>query len=1041
MILITRSWGNATVLLCALLLQNCQSNSLRATEEDRLEGDSSSASARRKRASSELSTMQSLTLPSASPAAHVPPSRFSTTLAHKQDLSTSPSTLATMANLPTAPHDLPVGASYAVPLGNKLGALSTDDSRMCVSKVEGVLREMPSEEEDSKPPAERRYLNLAPGDELANKRRAGEEVEPAKAIQFSDVLLVAAQDNNCRQQALEALGRIAQASLNMFSECLPSLRAAAKARNKAVRLLALKTLGEVEWKHYFGEVEPAPDLPQDMVTILDSACPFWPGKQVRDTHLLVLIPAKVNGQPFSLNLLRELIQNPKNGGHATRYRYYGDTLKVRIGASSPAASYWLLVTRDVLPGSRHKSYRDQKKLVADQARRASLPYELPKALEAATAVLTHYVRDGERLYSDRPRTYTRCQELIQSQFGEYPAVVGGFESSGLLVHDFLCDYDHHDRGVVGCRKLNRCIRREVLNILLAVAGSEPTEAIQFLDVLLVAAQDNGCRQQALKALGQMAEASLNMFSEYLPFLRAAAKARNKEGRLLVLKTLGEVEWKHYFGEVEPAPDLPSNMAAILDGDCPFWPDKKVRDTHLLVLIPAKVNGQPFSLNLLRELIQHPNNGGHRAKYRYYASGVQAQIGTASPAASYWLLMTRAVLPGSLNKNHKDQKELIAKHARRTGVPYALPKALEAAAAILMHHVRNGERLYSENDGIWAYTRCQELVRYRSDEYPTVVGGFESSGLNIVSYYCDYANFGIAGCRKLNRCARWDAASSPLAMAEVGPNKSVQLLNSLLVATQDNDRRQHALDRVAKASPNTFSECLSSLRAVAKTGDEIGRLRALKTLGEVKWKRYFGDVASAPDLPSDMTAILDSTCPFWPGRKVKDTHLLVLIPARVNDQPFSLNLLHDLVQHPSNGGHKTQYRYYGSGVKEQLGASSPAASYWLLMTRDVLPGSRDKSYGDQKKLVADHARRTGLPYELPQTLEAATAILAHYVRNGERLYSDNPWTYTRCQEWVCHEFNQYPVVVGGFLSSGLFVIDGDYFLDYRVYGVAGCRRFF
>jgi hypothetical protein len=287
--LITRSWGNATVLLCALLLQDCQSNSLRATEEDRPEVDRSSASAGRKRPSGELPTMQSLTLPSASPAAHVLPSRFSTTLAHKQGLSASPSTLAAMGNLSAAPHDLPAAAvpsaSYAVPLGNKLGALPPDGARVCVSKVEGLLREIPSEEEDSKPPAERRYSNLAPGDGLANKRvRAGEEVEPAEAIRFLDVLLVAAQDNNSRQQALEALGKMAQASPNVFSECLPSLRAAAKARDKDVRLLALKTLGEVEWQHYFGEVEPAPDLPQDMGTILDSACPFWPGKKVKDTH-------------------------------------------------------------------------------------------------------------------------------------------------------------------------------------------------------------------------------------------------------------------------------------------------------------------------------------------------------------------------------------------------------------------------------------------------------------------------------------------------------------------------------------------------------------------------------------------------------------------------------------------------------------------------------------------------------------------------------------------------------------------------------------
>jgi hypothetical protein len=92
----------------------------------------------------------------------------------------------------------------------------------------------------------------------------------------------------------------------------------------------------------------------------------------------------------------------------------------------------------------------------------------------------------------------------------------------------------------------------------------------------------------------------------------------------------------------------------------------------------------------------------------------------------------------------------------------------------------------------------------------------------------------------------------------------------------------------------------------------------------------------------MIAILGAPCPFWPEKQLKDTHLLVLVPAEVNGQPFSLNLLRDLVQHPKNGVHKTQYhRSYDHDhpnnlLKAQLGAASPAASYWLLMTRDVLP---------------------------------------------------------------------------------------------------------
>jgi hypothetical protein len=516
--LTTRLWGGAAVLLCFLLSQNCQSTSLRATEEEEpAESLSLSASAMRQRTFGEPLAVCSLPPSSTFSAAHVSFSRFSTTLASKEACPTTHLTsslslvarhiLVPVNNFPKVPYNLLAAAmlraSHAVLSGNTPGhALSPDDPIVCVSKVKRVLREVPSDaEEDSKPLFKRRFANLAPKDDLANKKiRDGEGVgpdkatqedkdirslalkalgevegrhcveqggqsgdvltilldmagsEPNKASQLLDVLLVTAQNNNCRQQALKGIGRVAQASSGMFSTCLPSLRAAAKARDEDVRLLALKTLGEVEWKHYFGEVGPAPDLPISMTAILDSTCPFWPGKKVRDTHLLVLIPAKVNGQPFSLNLLSDLIQHPNNGGHKARYSYYNSHVQAQIGAESPSVSYWLLMTRDVLPGSRNKTYADHKKIVAAHASRSSLPYELPKALEAATTILTHHVRNGERLYSNSPWTVASCQELISYRSGEYPVVIGGFAPSGLDVYDVGISPDNESRGVAGCRK-------------------------------------------------------------------------------------------------------------------------------------------------------------------------------------------------------------------------------------------------------------------------------------------------------------------------------------------------------------------------------------------------------------------------------------------------------------------------------------------------------------------------------------------------------------------------------------------------------------
>ena len=196
------------------------------------------------------------------------------------------------------------------------------------------------------------------------------------------------------------------------------------------------------------------------------------------------------------------------------------------------------------------------------------------------------------------------------------------------------------------------------------------------------------------------------------------------------------------------------------------------------------------------------------------------------------------------------------------------------------------------------------------------------------------------------------------------------------------------------------------------------------IGPKQWAQHFGEVGGAPPLPADIDKILNSPCPFWEGKQVKDTHLLVLVPATVNGRPYTLDLLGALIS------------YYAGSVKEKLGSQSPRKSYWVLMTRDVLKGSRGETYDAQKKLVATHAHRIGVPYEIPHVLGAVTAILLHYVCTGEPIYANNPWTYTRCKEKV--GWKNDPVLVGGFSSGGLDISDS--FVEYGV-GVSCLRKFY
>ena len=202
-------------------------------------------------------------------------------------------------------------------------------------------------------------------------------------------------------------------------------------------------------------------------------------------------------------------------------------------------------------------------------------------------------------------------------------------------------------------------------------------------------------------------------------------------------------------------------------------------------------------------------------------------------------------------------------------------------------------------------------------------------------------------------------------------------------------------------------------------------------GKADWERFFGDVGVEPALPKDIVEVLKSPCPYWGGKRIEETHLLVLIPQTVNGRPLTLSTLQELIQHPKGGGSVTQYRNYNDHVRKEHGDQPVPRSYWALMTKDVLPNSRNKTYGEQQALIKG-------PYTVPGVLEMATGILMHHVKGGERLYTDSPDTYTRCLEQVYG--NQYRVVVGSFGSSGLHVSGS---VDDRVggyFGLGGLRKF-
>ena len=212
-------------------------------------------------------------------------------------------------------------------------------------------------------------------------------------------------------------------------------------------------------------------------------------------------------------------------------------------------------------------------------------------------------------------------------------------------------------------------------------------------------------------------------------------------------------------------------------------------------------------------------------------------------------------------------------------------------------------------------------------------------------------------------------------------------------------------------PSNISYSPPQQRAIEVEASPKKKEFTRKCFGEIEWGRQFGSVGEVPPLPDNIEEVLDGPCPFFKTKKVFETHLLALIPAAINQEPLTLDKLGELIAKPGRG-HPTKYRYYDeSPTKKAHGSTVPHKTHWVLMTKDVIPGSRAKTYEQQKKLVAKYPA-----YRLPQVREAVICIAMEYIFSQRYIYSQDPSTYTRCQETV----ESWPVVVGGFGSGGLYV---------------------
>lgn len=184
-------------------------------------------------------------------------------------------------------------------------------------------------------------------------------------------------------------------------------------------------------------------------------------------------------------------------------------------------------------------------------------------------------------------------------------------------------------------------------------------------------------------------------------------------------------------------------------------------------------------------------------------------------------------------------------------------------------------------------------------------------------------------------------------------------------------------------------------------------------GKEQWLKYFNVcVGEEPPLPLGINEYLESECPIFADKKVMDTHMLVLIPKTINNENFTIKHLLKIVnviylQNEKSSKMVSQVisKYKGTPIKK---------SYWVLVTKEIFPESKNKSYFWQKKILENLIRKTGVRYKVPNVLEVAASIIMEYVRSEKLLYGS---ACTRCREIAGIGQNQ--LIVGGDSRYGFF----------------------
>ncbi len=263
----------------------------------------------------------------------------------------------------------------------------------------------------------------------------------------------------------------------------------------------------------------------------------------------------------------------------------------------------------------------------------------------------------------------------------------------------------------------------------------------------------------------------------------------------------------------------------------------------------------------------------------------------------------------------------------------------------------------------------------------------SFGVVVIAIYV-----AIAACREFH--SRFQYISS---IVTYSPEIKSDLLYSdifLKIALYLDFKNLHAFSQVSKGCHGMVSKINEERKAAFK---EI-------TFGKKEWHKYLGlNVVIEPPLPHDIIQILNGPCPADPAKKVRDTHILTLIPKDLSLKSLENLTTNSFLKYFSN--FPICFFTSKNFPKNVSSFVDPnEKSYWILIKKDIIGGSdlingtRNKTKDEQKERLMNISKENRVHYTLPTTLEAVVSF-AHLAILKETYTDKDPdhSTFMHCQE--------------------------------------------